>query len=105
MRPLAERLMCSTGVRELDCHSSKTRVRISLGRQIKLMLMTTKEELLKFGTYPAIKSVDPEFAEKIVPTAIYVWRGRLVAIEWFAEDYGHFIDDENIASMGHRIAI
>ena len=27
--------MCSTGVRDLDCHSSKTGVRISLGPQEK----------------------------------------------------------------------
>ena len=69
--------------------------------------MTTKEALLKFGTYPSLVNgaVDPEFAEKIIPTAIYVWRGRLVAIEWFEEDYGYFIDDENIASMGHRIEL
>ena len=39
------------------------------------------------------------------PVAIYVWRGRLVAVEWFAEEYGHFIDDENIASMAHRIEL
>jgi len=66
--------------------------------------MTTKEELLKFGTYNT-DGVPESYLKKMIPTAIYVWRGRLVAVEWFVEEYGYFIDDENIASMGHRIEI
>ena len=69
--------------------------------------MTTKEELLKFGTYSSYTNghVDPDWGEKMQPVAIYVFRGRLVAVEWFAEEHGYFIDDENIASVAHRIEI
>jgi len=66
--------------------------------------MTTKEELLKFGTYNT-DGVPQSYIEKMVPLAIYVWRGRLVAVEWFVEEVGRFIDDENVASVSHRIEI
>jgi len=64
--------------------------------------MTTKEVLLEVGS---AATINPEFIEKMIPKAIYVFKGRIVAVEWFVEDYGCFIDDENIASMGHRIEI
>lgn len=66
--------------------------------------MTTKEELLKFGTYDT-KNVPQDYLEKLKPVAIYIWRGRLVAVEWFVEGVGYFIDEENMASMCHRIEI
>jgi hypothetical protein len=69
-----------------------------------MMIMTTKEELLKFGTYNT-KGVPEEYLEKMIPTAIYVWRGRIVAVEWVVDGVGRFVDDENIASIAHRISI
>ena len=64
--------------------------------------MTTKEALLEVGT---AFSITPEFKEKMIPTAIYLFKGNVAAVEWFVEDYGYFIDDENIASVSHRIEI
>ena len=66
--------------------------------------MTTKEELLKFGTYNT-ENVPQDYIDRMIPIAIYVWRGRLVAVEWFVDGIGRFIDDENIASVAHRIEL
>ena len=58
--------------------------------------MTIKESLLEAGT---AKTVNPDFIQKMIPKSIAIWRGKLVAVEWFVEDYGHFWDDENIVSV------
>lgn len=64
--------------------------------------MTTKEALLECGT---AASINPDFIKVMIPKAIYVFKGRIVAVEWFVEGYGVFIDDENIASVSQRIMV
>ena len=60
------------------------------------MIMTTKEALLEVGS---AATINPDFVKIMIPTAIAVWRGKITAVEWFVEDYGHFWDDENIVSI------
>ena len=64
--------------------------------------MTTKEALLEVGS---AATINPEFKKIMTPEAIYLLKGRIVAVEWFVENYGYFIDDENIASVAHRIQL
>jgi len=64
--------------------------------------MTTKEALLEVGT---ATSINPEFVKIMTPTAIAVLKGKIMAVEWFVEDYGHFWDDENIVSVSKIIEL
>jgi hypothetical protein len=70
--------------------------------------MGTKEALLEARTIH--ESFLADYRNEMIPTAIYLLKSRIVAVEWFVENWGgkghqYFIDDENIASVAHRIEI